>query len=65
MKIPKGFNLSQALKDLAIDRPVYRVEEVQPGVFRLYLYGGGAADWPPAAPGPQPATSKKSGKASP
>jgi hypothetical protein len=61
MKTPKGFDLEKALKELGINVPVMRVDQLPDGRFRLFLYGGHTADWPqplPPAPAPKSRTKK-------
>lgn len=63
MKTPKGFDLEKAVKELGINVPVMRVDQLPDGRFRLFLYGGHSADWPQLqkpvhAPAPKSRTKK-------
>ncbi len=47
--------IAKAVKELGIDRPVLRVDQVGEGQFELVLLGGDVVAWPPVSDsvGPQ------------
>jgi hypothetical protein len=61
----KTFDLDTAIKDLAIDRPVMRVEPLEDGSVRLFLYAGGFVDWPPDSVGADPSGTEGTGSVGP